>query len=105
MSEEYLRNELMLRVCKLLAQEPDYTGIPDSRFNKRVSIHYGSTHLMIRGKRRGDIELSLHTPPDRPVVVLRHTYGKTRRFQAHVIEDFVLPVLRKHMVLLDMADV
>lgn len=105
MSEEYLRNELMLRVRKLLAQEPDYSGIPDSRFNKRISIYHGSTHLMIRGKRRGDIDVSLHVSPYRPVFVLKHAYSNSRVYRMHVIEHFVLPMLRRHMVLSDMADV
>lgn len=104
-SDSYLYQELLRRCLALLALEPDYTGIPNNRFNKRVSFQLGETHLLIRGKRRGDVDVSLHTPPERPRFLLRHTVNTKKLEQPHVVEHFVLPILRKHMVLLDLADV
>lgn len=104
-SDSYLYQELLRRCLALLALEPDYIGIPDSRFNKRVSIQVGETHLLIRGKRRGDVDVSVHTPPDRPMFVLKHKVSVKRLDQPHVVEHYVLPILRKRMVLLDLADV
>jgi len=105
---EHVRNELLLRVQRLLDLEPDPCGVPDSRFNKRVTIKSGGNKIMIRSKRRGDLDITLWTPEYMPRVgmfVYKNKVSHAPMFIVGIVESHVLPMLRGHMVLDDLADV
>ena len=103
---EYLRNELLLRIERLLDLEPDAYGIPDSRFNKRLTFESETHKVLIRSKRRGDLVVDIwsrQTQVRKPV--LNNCVGHAQFFAAHIAEHWMLPILRKHMVLDDLASI
>ena len=90
----------------LLAQEIDYPGIPNSRFNKRISMTCEGHEIMIRGKRRGDVDVSVRIANLALwTFVFKHNVTTKRICDMDLAEKIVLPAMRKVMVLADLADV
>ncbi len=102
--DECLRQELMMRLEALLAHEPDYHGIPDNRFNKRLEFETPDHKIMVRSKRRGDLVVEIWSRRTQVVwTVLSKCVGSAKTFDPVIAEHYVLPLLRRTMVLDDLA--
>jgi len=98
--------ELMLRIQRLLALEPDHSGVPDSRFNKSLTFKTATHMVLIRSKRRGDLVVDICSRRTQVrKTVLSNCVGHRKLFDPHNAEHWVLPILRKHMILDDLANV
>jgi hypothetical protein len=101
-----LRFELLTRLQRLLKQQPDYPSIPDNRFNKRINLYTEGVEIVIRSKRRGDVDVTVIDHDDgSSMFVFRNSADHQNIFNAEWISSFVLPVLRRQMVLEDLSDV
>lgn len=90
----------------MLSREPDFTGIPNNRFNKRLIIQIGENHVLVRSKRRGDVDVSIiEETTGKAFFVYRNSVDHSNKFLPDEVENLVLPALRRRMVLDDLADV
>lgn len=105
-SSHPLYQELLSRCWRLFEKVPDTFGIPDSRYNKRITSRYDVHDVLIRGKRRGDVDVSVKPPGSaRWIFVFKHGIHRKAVESPSLAGMIVMPLLRKMMVLDDLANV
>jgi hypothetical protein len=101
--EDLLFNELVMRIERLLATVAD-NGVPNNRFNKRLAYEFPWGRIHIRGKRRGDVYVDIWNRRSQVIrTVFSNAVDREKVFETRLIEGWVLPELRKLMVLDDIA--
>lgn len=100
-----LYQEILRRCWELFEKVPDTIGIPDSRYNKRINSRHELHDVLIRGKRRGDVDVSVRRPgSDKWIFVFKHGVHRKAVESPSLAGMIVLPLLRRLMILDDLAN-